>query len=58
MLTVSLRMQTNPENKGEFEGRSHERYVNSSLHVTFSGGASVADYSQMIGLLRIMSSGA
>jgi hypothetical protein len=27
VLTVSLRMQTNPENKAEFESISHERYV-------------------------------
>lgn len=27
VLTVSLRMQTNPENKVEFESISHERYV-------------------------------
>lgn len=27
VLTVSLRMQTNPENKADFESISHERYV-------------------------------
>ena len=27
MLTASLRIQTNPENKSEFEGISHERFV-------------------------------
>jgi hypothetical protein len=30
VLTVSLRMQTNPENKAEFESISHERYVETS----------------------------
>ena len=25
VLTISLRMQTNPENKVEFQSRSHER---------------------------------
>ena len=29
VLTVSLRMQTNPENKADFESISHERYVES-----------------------------
>jgi len=30
VLTVSLRMQTNPENKVEFESISHERYVSTA----------------------------
>lgn len=31
VLTVSLRMQTNPENKADFESISHERYADFSL---------------------------
>ena len=37
MLTASLRIQTNPENKKEFESVSHERLVASMVSTATSG---------------------
>ncbi len=36
VLTASLRLQTNPENKGDFEKISNERYVYNQRHSAFT----------------------